>query len=593
MRTFITALLSVVFISTAFAAEPSAAGLDKRGKELSDLIQEQWESQLRRAPEYASILGDKRYNDRSSDLSEAAVEREARDDARFLRRFEAISPVGFSEQERLNRDLMIRNLRDNREEYAFKIWEMPVTQMSGIHLMAAQFPSLLSFRTTKDYDDYITRLHNFPRQVDDTIAVMRHGVRDKLMPPKFLLEKVAGQAEQIGGLAADKSPFAAPLSKFPSSVSDADRVRIRTAMLDTISTSILPAYTKFAKFVRDEYAPAGRTEVGMWSLPNGRALYAMRARQSTTTKLTPDQIHEIGLKEVARIEGEMLAIAKRLGFDDLKTFNAAVEKNPDLRAKSPDQILDIYRQYEDQMYGQLPKLFGRLPKAKLEVVPMESFRAKTAAAADYNEGAPDGSRPGRINVNTSDPTERKTITMESTAYHEGVPGHHMQISIAQELTGLPMFRRQGGYTAFVEGWALYSEKLGKEVGFYQDPYNDFGRLNDEMLRAIRLVVDTGLHEKKWTRQQVVQFFHDHSAIDEVDVQSETDRYIVWPGQALGYKIGQLKITELRERARKELGDRFDIRAFHDEVLGGGALPLDVLEQRVNDWISIQRAASSE
>jgi uncharacterized protein (DUF885 family) len=593
MRTFITALLSLVFVSAAFAAEPSAAGLDKRRKALSDLIQEQWEAQLRRAPEYASILGDKRYNDRSSDLSVAAVEREARADAAFLRRFEAISPAGFSDQERLNRELMIRNLRDDREEYAFKIWEMPVTQMSGIHLMAAQFPSLLSFQTTKDYDDYITRLHNFPRQVDDTIAVMRHGMRDKLMPPKFLLEKVAGQAEHIAALPADKTPFAAPLAKFPPSVSDADRARIRTAMLDTISTSVLPAYAKFTKFVRDDYAPAGRAQVGMWSLPNGRAIYAMRARQSTTTKLTPDQIHEIGLKEVASIEAEMLAIAKKLGFDDLKTFNAAVDKNPDLRPKSRDQILDIYRKYEDQMYAQLPKLFGRLPKAKLEVIPMESFREKNAAAADYNEGAPDGSRPGRINVNTSDPTERKTITMESTAYHEGVPGHHMQISIAQELTDLPMFRRQGGYTAFVEGWALYSEKLGKEVGFYQDPYNDFGRLNDEMLRAIRLVVDTGLHSKKWTRDQVVQFFHDHSAIDEVDVQSETDRYIVWPGQALGYKIGQLKITELREHARKELGDRFDIKAFHDEVLGAGALPLDVLEQRVNDWIVRQRVASSK
>lgn len=585
MRTFVTTLLTLAFVSAVFAVEPSAADLDKRRKALSDLLQEQWEYQLRRSPEYASILGDKRYNDRSSDLSEAAVHREAHDNARFLRRFEAISLAGFSEQERLNRELMIRNLRDDREEYAFKIWEMPVTQMSGIHLMAAQFPSLLSFQTTKDYDDYITRLRNFPKQVDDTMAVMRHGTRDRLMPPKFLLEKVAGQAEQIAAVPADKSPFAGPLAKFPTSVSDADRARIRSAMLDAIATSVIPAYRKFAKFVRDDYAPAGRTQVGMWSLPNGAALYAMRARQSTTTKLTPDQIHDIGLKEVARIEGEMLTIAKKLGFEDLKTFNAAVGGNPDLRAKSRDQILDIYRKYEDQMYAQLPKLFGRLPKAKLEVVPMESFREKNAAAADYNEGAPDGSRPGRINVNTSDPTERKTITMESTAYHEGVPGHHMQISIAQELTDLPMFRRQGGYTAFVEGWALYSEKLGKEVGFYQDPSNDFGRLTDEMLRAIRLVVDTGLHAKKWTREQVVQFFHDHSAIDEVDVQSETDRYIVWPGQALGYKIGQLKITELRERARKELGDRFDIRAFHDEVLGAGALPMDVLEERIDRWIA--------
>lgn len=589
MRTFATAILSALIISTVVsAAEPTAADLDRRRKALNDLITEQWEYQLRTAPEYASILGDKRYNDKSSDLSEAALRRDAEHTRRFIRRFQAISPAGFSEQEKLNRELMLRNLRDDVEQYELKTWEMPVTQMSGIHLMAAQLPSLLPFATTKDYDDYITRLRNFPKQVDDTLTVMRKGMRDRLMPPKFLLEKVAGQAQQIAAMPAEKSPFAAPLSKFPASVSDSERARIRAAMVEAISSSVLPSYEKFATMVRKEYAPAGRTEVGMWSLPNGAALYAMRVRQSTTTKLTPDQIHEIGLKEVARIEGEMRDIAAKLGYPDLQTFNAFVDKNPDLRARSREQILDIYRKYEDQMYAQLPKLFGRLPKAKLEVVPMEAFREKNAAAADYNEGSPDGSRPGRINVNTSDPTERKTITMESTAYHEGVPGHHMQISIAQELTDLPNFRRQGGYTAFVEGWALYSEKLGKEVGFYQDPYNDFGRLNDEMLRAIRLVVDTGLHSKKWTREQVVRFFHDHSAIDEVDVQSETDRYIVWPGQALGYKVGQLKITELRERARKELGDKFDIRAFHDEVLGAGALPLDVLEKRVDEWIAQQK-----
>jgi uncharacterized protein (DUF885 family) len=586
---FATAILSVLIVSTVVsAAEPTAADLDKRRKALDDLIAEQWEYQLRTSPEYASILGDKRYNDKSSDVSEAAQRRDAEQTRRFIRRFESISPPGFSEREKLNRELMLRNLRDDVEQYQLKSWEMPVTQMSGIHLMAAQLPSLLPFATTKDYDDYIARLRNFPKQVDDTLAIMRKGMRDRLMPPTFLLEKVAGQAQEIAATPADKSPFALPLSKFPPSVSESDRARIRTAMIDAISTSVLPAYAKFATMVRNEYAPAGRSEVGMWSLPNGAALYAMRVRQSTTTKLTPEQIHEIGLKEVARIEGEMREIARKLGYSDLKAFDAAVDKNPDLRPKSREQILDIYRKYEDQMYAQLPKLFGRLPRAKLEVVPMESFREKNAAAADYNEGSPDGSRPGRINVNTNDPTERKTITMESTAYHEGVPGHHMQISIAQELTDLPNFRRQGGYTAFVEGWALYSEKLGKEVGFYQDPYNDFGRLNDEMLRAIRLVVDTGLHSKKWTRKQVVQFFHDHSAIDEVDVQSETDRYIVWPGQALGYKVGQLKITELRERARTELGDRFDIRAFHDEVLGAGALPLEVLEKRVDDWIASQK-----
>jgi uncharacterized protein (DUF885 family) len=362
-------------------------------------------------------------------------------------------------------------------------------------------------------------------------------------------------------------------------------------MLDAIRTDVLPAYQKVATFVRDEYAPQGREEVGVWSLPDGPARYANRVKRSTTTDMTPDEVHELGLREVARIEGEMLQIAKKLGFNDLASLNKSIEDNPSLRAKSREQIIEIYKGYEDQMYAKLPELFGRLPKAKLEVVPIESFREKSAAGADYNTGAPDGSRPGRINVNTSDPTSRKTITMESTAYHEGVPGHHMQLSIAQELPDLPEFRKHGGYTAYVEGWALYSERLGKEVGFYQDPYNDYGRLQDEMLRAIRLVVDTGLHHKHWTRQQVVDFFHAHSAIDEVEVQSETDRYIVWPGQALGYKIGQLTILELREKAKRELGDKFDVRAFHDEVLGAGALPMNVLQERINAWIARVKASS--
>jgi uncharacterized protein (DUF885 family) len=337
--------------------------------------------------------------------------------------------------------------------------------------------------------------------------------------------------------------------------------------------------------VKEEYAPKGRTEVGVWSLPDGKKRYAFLVQNQTTTNLTPEQIHEIGLREVSRIEGEMLEIAKKLGFSDLKTFNASLETSPALKAKSSQQILDAYDKYIGQMYAKLPELFGRLPKAKLVVEATPAFREANASGAEYNTGSPDGSRPGRVYVNTYQAETRKTISFESTAYHEGVPGHHMQLSIQQELQELPKFRQQGGETAFVEGWALYSERLGKEVGFYQDPYNDYGRLNDEMLRAIRLVVDTGLHAKKWTRDEVVQYFRDHSAIDEVEIQSETDRYIVWPGQALAYKIGQLKILELRERAQRELGPKFDIRSFHDEILGAGALPMQTLEERIDRFIA--------
>jgi len=581
---FLSGLAVLMTVSSMAGATLTAEDLDRRRKALSDLLSEQWEYTLRTNPEFASLLGDKRFNDKSSEISMAAIERDLTTNRRFLKQFEAIDTTGFSEQEVLNKALIVRNLRDAIEDTTWKEYEMPVSQMDGIHLFAAQLPALLSFTTAKEYDDYVARMRNFPQQIEGTIDFMRRGMRDRLMPPKFLLQKVAAQADGIASEAADKSPFALPLAHFPDSISEADRTLIRAAFLDAIQNSVLPAYKRLATFVRDEYAPRGRMQVGVWALPEGLKRYEVHIRHITTTNLTAEEIHAIGLREVARIEAEMLQIAKQLGFNDLKSLNQAIDTNPDLRAKSRDQILDLYRQYEDQMYAQLPKLFGRLPKAKLVVVPLESFREKEAAGADYTPGAADGSRPGRINVNTSDPPSRKTISMESTAYHEGVPGHHMQISIAQELSDLPQFRRQGGYTAYVEGWALYTERLGKEVGFYQNPYNDYGRLQDEILRAIRLVVDTGLHAKKWTREQVVQYFHDHSAVDEVDVQNETDRYIVWPAQALGYKIGQLKIVELRERARKSLGDRFDIREFHDQILGAGALPLDVLEKRIGDWI---------
>ncbi len=462
---------------------------------------------------------------------------------------------------------------------------MPVNQISGIHLLAAQFPSLLTFTTVKDYDDLITRYKKFPRAFDQTIDHMRAGMAAGLMPPKFLLEKVAVQVDGLAGMPADKSPFAAPLAKFPKEIPEAEQTRIREQMLAAINGSILPAYVKLGKFVKEEYLPKGRTEPGMWSLPDGEARYAFAVKESTTTNLTPEEIHQTGLREVTRIEGQMAEVAKQLGYPDVQALNAAIEADPKRHFHSRQEIVDLYKHYIDQMYGKLPELFNRLPKAKVEVVPVEEFREKEASGAQYDTGAPDGSRPGRVQVNTGDAEHRKTITTESTAYHEGVPGHHMQLSIAQELPTLPPFRQQGGYTAFAEGWALYSERLGKEVGFYQDPYSDYGRLQDEMLRAIRLVVDTGFHAKHWTRDQVVKFFHDHSGIDEVEVQSETDRYIVWPGQALAYKVGQLKITELRERAKKALGPRFDIRKFHDEVLGAGALPLDVLERRIDQWIA--------
>ncbi|MGN6185182.1 MAG: DUF885 domain-containing protein [Thermoanaerobaculia bacterium] len=590
MKKLLALIALILTTANAGAQELSATDLDKRRVALNRLLDEQWEYTLKHAPEFASMLGDPRYNDRVSDASERAVLAELEDARRFLRRFEAIDASGFSEQEKLNRELMLKNLRDSIEIAKFRPYLMPVNQMGGIHLTWAQLPSQLTFRTVKDYDDYVARLRKFPRQMDDTIANMRKGLTAKLVPPKFLIVKVADQAAEIAKSPADTSPFAVPLQKLPDSFSDAEKQRIRTDVVAAIRSSVLPAYDKFAKFVRNEYAPKGQKNVGVWALPDGKARYEFFVRNQTTTNLSADEIHRIGLSEVARIEGEMLQIAKKLGYDDLKTFNKSLETNEHVKVKSADQLIDLYRQYVGQMYAKLPQLFGRLPKAALEIQPTPSFREGSSAGADYSPGSPDGARPGRVYVNTYEAATRKTLPIESTSYHEGVPGHHMQLSIQQELTDLPPFRQQSGETAFVEGWALYSERLGKEVGFYQDPYSDYGRLNDEMLRAIRLVVDTGLHSKKWTREQVVQFFRDHSAIDEVEIQAETDRYIVWPGQALAYKIGQLKILELRERAQKELGAKFDIRAFHDEVLGAGALPMQVLEERIVNWIERQKRA---
>ena len=587
MRYLCVLLLLVISAAPLLVAQNKNNDVETRRKQLNALLNEQWEYTLRTNPEFASILGDKRYNDKLSDFSQKAIDEDLKQTKIFLDKFNAIDTTGFPEQEQLNKRLMVRDLRQALDNAHFKNWEMPVSQFIGIHLQAPQLVQLLPFDTVKDYDDYIARLKQFPKAFGDTEIQMRNGMRDKLMPPKYLLVKVADQADRIAKQTGEDSPFAMPLKKFPASFSDADKQRLTAGVLGAIKDDVLPTYEKFAAFVRTDYAPHGREQEGIWALPNGDARYRAFVKDRTTSDMTPAEIHELGLREVARIEGEMLTIAKSQGYNDLKSFNEAIDKDPKLHPTSREEILDHYRKYEDQMYAKLPQLFGRLPKAKLVVMQVEEF-AEKEAATHYDQGTPDGSRPGHVMVVTYDYQHRKTLTEESTAYHEGVPGHHMQISIAQELPSLPPFRQQEGYTAYIEGWALYSEKLGKEVGFYQDPYSDYGRLQDEMLRAIRLVVDTGVHYKHWNRQQVVDYFHAHSAQDEPDIQSETDRYIAWPGQALAYKIGQLKITELRERAKRELGDKFDIRGYHDEVLGAGALPLDVLEERVNEWIAEQK-----
>ena len=579
--------LTLVFPAALPAANPPA-DLETRRKALNDLLHEQWEYSLRTSPIYASILGDKRYKDQLDDFSQQAIDDNLVQTQRFLTRFEAIDTTGFPEQEVLNKQLMVRDLKMALEGARFKPWEMPVNQFNGIHIGAPQLGSVFSFENVKDYEDYIARLKQFPRLFDQNVVQMRKGMAEGFMPPRILLEQVVGQSDKIATTPAEQSPFAHPFDKFPDSVPEADRKRLRDAGLAAIKGSVIPAYVSFTKFVRDEYAPKGRTEPGVWSLPDGPERYAFRVKESTTTNLTPEEIHQIGLTQVKEIEGRMLGVARQLGYSDLKSFQVAIKDDPKLHGHSREEILDLYRKYIDQMNAKLPQMFGRLPKAKLEVMSIEEFREKEAST-HYVQGTPDGSRPAHVMVNTGDFAKRSLTDVETTAYHEGVPGHHLQIAIAQELPELPPFRQHEYYTAYTEGWALYSERLGKEAGFFQDPYSYYGHLEDDMLRAIRLVVDTGFHYKHWTRQQVVDFFHDHSAIDEPTVQSETDRYMAWPAQALGYKIGQLEILKLRQYAKDQLGDKFDLRAFHDEVLSGGALPLDVLTVRIHDWAGQQKA----
>ena len=569
-----------------------APSLEERRAELNRLLADEWEYTLRTQPELATQVGDNRYNDRLSDFSDKAIADDLEHSRQALARFEAIDVAGFPEQERLNHALMVRGLREGLEGAKFKDWEMPATQFGGIHLGYASLAFDSPFRNVKDYEDYLSRLHQMPRVLEQATGHMRDGLRDHLMPPKYLLEKVSIQAQGIADDSIEKSPFTSPLGKFPDSIGEADRKRLRAAIEDAVKSEVAPAYAKFAKFVREDYAPHGRLDPGEWALPDGEARYRFAVRHQTTTDMTADQIHELGVKSVAEIEAQMLKIAQAQGFHDLKSFNEHIRQDPALHAKSGKQLFDLYSHYRAQMYGKLPELFGRLPKNKLTVVPMEEFRAASSPPADYSIGAGDGSRPGRINVNEYAPEKRLLLNVEAIAYHEGVPGHHLQFSIAEELTDLPPFRKFDlDVNAYTEGWAFYSERLGKEVGFYQDPYSEYGRLQNEIWRAVRWVVDTGVHSQHWTRQQMVDYFHQHTAMDEENINTEVDRYIAWPAQALSYKMGQMKILDLRARAQKELGTKFDLRAFHDAVLDSGPLPLDVLEGKIDRWIKENQQAN--
>jgi uncharacterized protein (DUF885 family) len=548
------------------------------------LFDEQYESELRNSPERATAYGDYRYNDQLDDYSLEFIRRRHDINESFLKRIQAISTEGFPDQDQLSHDLLIRLLQQRLTDYDLKEYEMPINTQGGIHTNLADLPLSVPLDSVKHYEDYISRLRQIPRALGQMTEVLRAGMKDKLMPVRFIAEKIPGQCDGI--IAAD--PFLEPTKKYPAGISPEDQKRLTQGITDAVNNEVLPAYKKFADFTRNEYAPQGRTNLSVMSLPDGAKRYENDIYARTTTHMTAEEIHQLGLREIDRIEAEMTTIAKKEGFADLASFRASLKTNPKYIPTSSEQILDDFRRYIAQMEPKLPELFTLLPKSPVTVEAIPAFQA--AAMTHYMTGTPDGKRPGRVVVSVSDFEHRSLIDDESTAYHEGIPGHHMQLSVQQQLQGLPKFRLHGlGFNAYIEGWALYAEQLGKDVGFYQDPVSDYGRLSSELFRAVRLVVDTGIHAKGWSRDQVVDFFRKSGAVDEPTLQSETDRYISWPAQALSYKLGQLKFRELRERAQKELGSKFDLRKFHDEMLDGGTLPLDMLDTRTNQWIAQQKA----
>jgi uncharacterized protein (DUF885 family) len=570
------------------AAPNANTSVDDRRAAMNKLVQQYWDAVLEHSPEFASTLGDKRWNDKITDYSTTAHNAWLAQEQNFLLKLGAIDDTGFTDAEKTSRELLLRDFADDIEAAGFKEWEMPIDQMHGIYETYPGIANHLSFKEVKDYDDWIARLNAIPTAFAQVTENMSIGIEDHRVPPKYLLKQTLDQVKELANQKPEDSPLAAPLKKFPASIPAEEQQRIRTETLNAISKRVLPAYQQFARFLEISYIPAGRDEPGISSIPDGAKYYQFLIHRETTLNLTANQIHQIGLNEVKRDEAEMLAIAQKLGFKDLASFRASLKDNPKLKPASPQALLDAYQGHVNDMQAKLPALFGRLPKNKLEVVRMPEYLEKTAPPAYYDPGSPTANRPGHLWVNQYNVPNRSLLNVEAISYHEGLPGHHLQISIAQEQEGVPEFRKHDEYTAFVEGWALYSERLGKDIGFYQDPYSDFGRLDADMWRAIRLVVDTGVHSQHWTRQQMVDYFHEHSSLDEPTVQSEVDRYIAWPAQALAYKIGQMTILELRDKAKAELGGKFDIRAFHDQVIDAGAMPMDMLVTKIEAWIASQK-----
>ena len=569
-------------------AKPDEIPANPVTKSLYELFAAEWDYQMERNPTWASTLGDRRWNDRWPDVSLEAIARDHQHSLEVIQKLKGIDRGALAPRDQLNYDLFERDYRIRVEEYQFRWYLVPLNQRGGIQT-ANELADALRFETSKDYEDWVARLRSFPAYMDQTMALMREGIRARMLLPKVVMQRVPAQIDKPIVAESAGSPFYAPFKRFPSSVSAGEQGRLASAVRTAIESDIVPAFRRFRQFFVDEYLPASFDQVGAWQMPNGGEMYAFFARRYTTTGMTPEEIHQIGLDEVERLRGEMEASKEKAGYQgSLNEFLQFLRTDPRFHYNTPYELLTAYRALAKRIDPNLVKVFRTLPRLPYGVEPIPEAVAPDTTAAYYFPGAADGSRAGTYYVNLYKPEARPKWEMVALSLHESVPGHHLQIALAQEQGELPNFRRYGQYDAFVEGWGLYAESLGKEMGVYEDPYSEFGRLTYEMWRAVRLVVDTGMHVMRWDRQRAINYFMENAAKTELDVVNEIDRYIAWPGQALAYKIGQLKIKELRKRASEALGKSFDLREFHDVVLGQGALPLDILARNVDDWIRTKR-----
>ena len=583
-------LLAAALLGACATTPPGTPETMVPEEKINRLVEEYFDKQLELSPMSATAIGDSRYDDRLDESTSPGYrERQLALEEAFLDRARRIDPTGLPPTARITYDIFVGERELALEGRKFPEELMPLNQMSGLPMELAVYGSGTGpqpFATVKDYDRFLARVRQFPRWVDGAIEQMRAGMARGITLPRPAVSKVVSQLRGIVTAKLSDNIFWAPIEAIPKEFSAKDRQRISDEYAAALSKEVLPAYSRLADFFEKDYLPASRSTVGWADLPEGQAWYRWRIRASTTMDMPAEEIHQLGLSEVARIRGEMLTVKNQVGFKgDLDAFFKFLEEDPQFYFKNEEELLDAYRGVKLRIDALLPKLFVDFPKADYEIRPVEAFRAESAAGASYQAGSPDGKRPGIFYINTHNLKAQPRFGLETLSLHEASPGHHFQISIQQELTDLPRIRRFNCYVSYAEGWALYAESLGKELGVFTDPYQWYGRLSDEMLRAMRLVVDTGLHSKGWTREQAIQYMLENSSLAESDVIAEVERYIVWPGQALGYKLGQLHISALRARAQSQIGNRFDAREFHSQILRDGSVPMNVLTDKIDRWVA--------